>query len=133
MTWRPIEDLLQEKLAPVLAQIGYDRVRKTTMRGQFFSLQFIGKDELCFRKPPTVEVFASDAYPNDRGEAFLHSWTGLTGSDGKGAHVAEALNRSGIAARCTRHRKMNGVRFAFDPFSTWQAEDRELEAEGEDQ
>jgi hypothetical protein len=100
-------------IAPVLATIGFDKVKRFTAKGIPFRVHFMGQDPLGFDMREGVDLFVTDAYPDqNRSEAFLFTWTSI-GSSSK--HIADkivtAMKKAGIEARRTTRRGDHGVAF----------------------
>jgi hypothetical protein len=101
------------RLQPIFAKLGYTVVRRSTHPNMSGTFRYEYVMPEGFPKPPSIQLYATDAYPSERNEAFLHVWNHC-GCDGKNVpiHVAEALKRAGIGARVTTFQKRYGVRFA---------------------
>jgi hypothetical protein len=116
-----IQDQLKNFLDPILAGFGFlpgtifwkteylsDGEYKRPTRLHYKH----GDDTLGLGMVPSIDIFYSDMYPNDRGEAFMHCWNRI-GSDTKARDLVAFLNSKGVKARSTTHKKMKGVRFHF--------------------
>lgn len=106
-------ELAVDILQPLLAQLGYTKVvrrKQGTVGGRLLSVEFRNPDpELGMLNQPTVELYVTDAYPNERGEIFLHVWNWI-GMDAGGKRVAAWFEARGFRARWTSHKKSKGVR-----------------------
>jgi hypothetical protein len=111
---KEIHTQLIEALEPAMLSFGF--LQSTTFRrnGVVTRVHFMGPDDLGFDSlRPTVDIYAEDMYPNEKGEAFMHCFNCI-GSSTKAKDLVDHLNRCGIKARPTTHRKFKGIRFAFN-------------------
>lgn len=101
-------------LGPVLAELGYNHLVRVTLKDKgLLSVRFCDPNPEHslggLLQQPSVEVYVSDMWPNERGEIFLHVWNWI-GMAAGGRTLAEFLKRKGFAARWTTHRRTKGVR-----------------------
>lgn len=109
----PAEQVIRH-IAPHLAALGYTKaVPVYTREKRLFAWRLKNPDpEAAMTSEPMVEVFTNDAYPNDRGEVFLHVWSWI-GSEAP-THVAQELKRRGLECRVTTHKKFKGIRLKME-------------------
>lgn len=100
-------------LTPLLAELGYTRVKRSTFtRGKFrgegaptkelLSITWENpNDELAMTRHPGVELYVSDAFPSgERSEIKLHVWNWI-GMTGPCQSVVDHLHKRGVLARKT--------------------------------
>jgi len=73
-----------------------------------------GPDSTGLGLTPSIDVYTTDMYPNEKGEAFMHCFNYI-GMAVTGKNLVAFLNKRGIKARATQHKKFKGIRFAFSP------------------
>lgn len=104
----------RDQLREVMATAGYAKITRFTMkdRGEF-RLHFEGPSDGLFTW--TCDLYARDAYPDKKGEAFLRVWSGIGMLAPKTAkRIAEAFVAAGITARATTNRGDTVVAFKKD-------------------
>lgn len=108
MESHPVTQVI-DALAPLVAELGYTKRVRGSARGLPLSVCLRNPDpEAAMVCAPSIEVYCNDAYPNERGEVFIHVWNWCGSESPK--HVCEHLLRQGIEARVTTHKKSKGVR-----------------------
>lgn len=102
---------IADKLAPTLARLGYTRRANVNRKGDggVLSIKFYNDTAEALTSKPACELYASDAYPNERGEVVLCVWNWI-GMEGPLKQVAAELTKDGLPARATSHRKTRVVK-----------------------